>query len=63
MEEGFALINMSKYKRWTAFLYRMIEKKTIKKRTDSSVCLHAAKKYEKVESLNTRNDDETASKK
>ena len=31
MEEGFALINMSKYKRWTAFLYRMIEKKNYKK--------------------------------
>ena len=31
MEEGFALINMSKYKRWKAFSYRMIEKKNNKK--------------------------------
>ena len=59
MKEGFIIMNLSKHKRWRAHS----DCKTIKKRTDLSVCLYAAEKYEKVESINTQNDYETASKK
>ena len=34
-----------------------------KKRTDSSVYLHAVEKYEKLDSVNTQNDYETTNKK
>ena len=56
MEEGFIVMNLSKHKRWRAHS----DCKTIK---TYPVCLYAAEKYEKVESLNTQNDYETASKK
>ena len=56
MEEGFVIMNLSKHKRWRAHS----DCKTIK---TYPVCLYAAEKYEKVESLNTQNDYETASKK
>ena len=57
MEEGFLLMNLSKHKKWRA--YRVIAKKQLK---TYHVCLHATEKYEKVESVNTQNDYETASK-
>ena len=38
-------------------------KTTSKKRTDSSVYLHAVEKYKNMESVNTQNDSETTSKK
>ena len=37
--------------------------KKIKKRTDTSLWLHAVETYRKVESINTQNDYETTSKK
>ena len=43
MGEGFVLMNLSKYKRWRALLYRVTET-TIKKRTDlSCVFTHIGK--------------------
>ena len=39
------------------------KKKKIKKRTDTSLWLHAVETYRKVESINTQNDYETTSKK
>ena len=43
-------------------LYRVISKQQSKKEETHPVCLHAVEKYEKVESVNTQNDYETASK-
>ena len=40
----------------------MIAKKQLKREQTYHVCLHATEKYEKVESVNTQNDYETASK-
>ena len=48
MEEGgFVLMNLSKFKRWTALLHRVIVKKQNREQTHP-VCLHAVEKYEKV---------------
>ena len=51
MEEGgFVLMNLSKFKRWTALLHRVIVKKQNREQTHP-VCLHAVEKYEKVEGI------------
>ena len=60
MEEGFLLMNLSKHKKWRA--YRVIAKKQLKREQTYHVCLHATETYEKVESVNTQNDYETASR-
>ena len=62
MEEGFVLMNLSKYKRWRALFNS--DCKTTNTEQTHPVCLHAVEKYtSKVESVNTQNDYETASKK
>ena len=48
------------HKNWRA--YRVTAKKQSKREQTYHVCLHATEKYEKVESVNTQNDYETASK-
>ena len=55
-------MSLSKCKRWRALLHIMIVKQQAK-RKQSSLCLHAVAKYEKVENINTQNDYETMSKK
>ena len=40
----------------------MIGKKRAKREQTHPVCLHEVEKYERVESINTKNDYETASK-
>ena len=51
MEEGgFVLMNLYKFKRWTALLHRVIVKKQNREQTHP-VCLHAVEKYEKVEGI------------
>ena len=62
MEEGFILMNLSKYKRWRVILHRVIVEQQSKRELTHLVCLLAVGKYEKVESINTQNDYETASK-
>ena len=62
MEEGFILMNLSKYKRWRSFLHIVIAKQQPKREQTHPVCLHAVEKYEKVESV-IHNDYETMSKK
>ena len=61
MEEGFVLMNLSKHKRWRA--HRVIAKQQSKREQTHPVCLHAAKKYRKLESIKTQSDYKTASKK
>ena len=51
------------YKRWRALLQRLIAKQQSKREQTHLACLHAAEKYEKVESINTQNDLVTVSKK
>ena len=55
MEEGFALMKLSKYKRWEASLHRVNVKQQLKENR-LILCLHATEKYKKVESMNTQND-------
>ena len=58
------LINLSKHKGWRVYYMESLQKtKKIKKRTDTSLWLHAVETYGKVESINTHNDYETSSKK
>ena len=61
LEEEFILMNLCKHKRWKA--HRVIAKQQSKRELTYPVCLHAAGKYEKVESINTQNDYKTASEK
>ena len=56
-------MNLSKYKRWRTLLHRVIAKQQSKREQTHPVCLQAAKKYEKMESVNTQNDYATTSKK
>ena len=56
-------MNLSKYKRWRTLLHRVIAKQRSKREQTHPVCLQAAKKYEKMESVNTQNDYATTSKK
>ena len=50
-------------KRWRVLIYRVIAKQRAKREQIHPVCLHAVKKYEKVEIANTQNDYKTTSKK
>ena len=59
MEYGFVLMNLSKHKRWRT----NGDCKTAIKKETHPVCLHAAEMYEKMESVNTKNDYKTVSKK
>ena len=61
MEEGFVLMNLSKCRRWRA--HRVIAKQQSKREQTHPLYLHAAEKYEKVESVNTHSNYETVSKK
>ena len=54
-------MNLCKHKRWKA--HRVIAKQQSKRELTYPVCLHAAEKYEKVESINTQSDYKTASEK
>ena len=56
MEEGFVFMNLPKHKRWR--VHRAIAKQQ-KREQSHPVCLQAAEKYGKVESLNIQNDYET----
>ena len=56
MEEGFVLMNLSKYKRCRPLLQKVIAKQESKREQTHPVEIH-----EKVESVNSRNDYETAS--
>ena len=56
-------MNLSKYKWCRALLNRAIAKQQSKREQTHPVCLQELQKYEKVESVNTQNDYETASKK
>ena len=56
-------MNLSKYKGWRVLLHRMTAKQQSKREQPYPVCLHSVEKCEKVESVNTRNDYETTSKK
>ena len=51
MEEGFILMNLSKYKRWRAILQRVIVEQQSKRELTHLVCLLAVGKYKKVERL------------
>ena len=53
----------AKYKRWRGLLHRMIAKQQGKRELTHPVCLHAAEKYKKLESVNKENDYKTMSKK
>ena len=44
MEEGFVLINLSKYKSWRESLQRGIAKQQSKREQTHPVCLHAVEK-------------------
>ena len=63
MEEGFVLMNMSKYKRWRALLHRAITEQRSNIEQTHPVCSHKMKKCEKTESVNAQNDYRTTSKK
>ena len=63
MEEGFVLMNMSKYRRWRALLHRVIAEQQSNREQTHPVCSHKMKKYEKTESVNAQNDYKTTSKK
>ena len=63
MEEGFVLMNLSKYKRWRALLHRVIAEQQSKRKQTHPACSRAVEKCKKVESVNTQNDYETTSKK
>ena len=56
MEEEFVLINLSKRKRWRA--HRVIAKQQSKREQTHPGCLHRVEKYEQVEKVNTKNDQE-----
>ena len=59
MEEGFLLMNLSNTKTGEHIEWL---RKNNQKENRLIMCLHATEKYEKVESVNTQNDYETASK-
>ena len=63
MEEEFVFMNLSKYERWRALLYRVIAKQQGKIEQTHPVHLHAVGKYEKVENINTQNYYKTTNKK
>ena len=44
MGEGFVLMNLSKYKRWRALLYRVTVRQQSKREQIYPVCLHAVEK-------------------
>ena len=54
-------MSLAKYKWWRALLNRLIAKQQSKREQAHSMCLKEVQKYEKVESINTLNDYETAS--
>ena len=56
-------MNLSKYKRWRAFLHRVTAQQQSKREQTRPVCLHVVAKCEKVENINTQNDYKTTSKK
>ena len=62
MEEGFVLMNLSKYIGWRALLHRVTAKQQSKREQTHSASLHVVEKCEKVEGVNTQNDYETTSK-
>ena len=45
-----------KYKRWRALIYKVIAKQREKREQTHPVCLHIVVKYEKVESVNIKDD-------
>ena len=62
MEEGFVLMNLSKYKEWRDLIQRVMVKQQLKRKHTYPMWLHTVEKYEKVESINTQNDFETNKK-
>ena len=51
MEEGFILMNLSKYKSWRAILHRVIVEQQSKRELTHLVCLLAVGKYERGKAL------------
>ena len=54
---------MQKVQKAEALKYKMIVKQRAKREQTHPVCLHTVEKYGKVESVNTKNNNETTSKK
>ena len=63
MEEGFVLMNMSKYKRWRVLSHRVIAEQQSSREQTHPMCSLEVGKYEQTESVNTRNDCKTTIKK